>query len=116
MEIRKCDGRSYPAEHNGYPVEHNGYPAEHNGYPRHTGVGARDTCVSKNYLQVIHWRMEMQCKHKSMLGNKSHPMIICCVTLLAAIFFLTEPSVHLNHVDLVISCNNLFFGAIALVE
>ena len=39
MEIRKCDGR-----------EHNGYPAEHNGYPRQTGVGARDTCVSKNTL------------------------------------------------------------------
>ena len=50
MEIRKCDGREhngYPAEHNGYPAEHNGYPAEHNGYPRQTGVGARDTCVSK---------------------------------------------------------------------
>ena len=35
-------------EHNGYPAEHNGYPAEHNGYPGLTGVGARDTCVSKN--------------------------------------------------------------------
>ena len=34
-------------EHNGYPAEHNGYPAEHNGYPGLTGVGARDTCVSK---------------------------------------------------------------------
>ena len=49
MEIRKCDGR----EHNGYPAEHNGYPAEHNGYPTQTGVGARDTCVSKKgYLMV----------------------------------------------------------------
>ena len=38
-----------PAEHNGYPVEHNGYPAEHNGYPGLTGVGARDTCVSKKH-------------------------------------------------------------------
>ena len=50
MEIRKCDGREhngYPAEHNGYPAEHSGYPAEHNGYPGLTGVGARDTCVSK---------------------------------------------------------------------
>ena len=29
-------------------MEHNGYPAEHNGYPGLSGVGARDTCVSKN--------------------------------------------------------------------
>ena len=35
-------------EHNGYPAEHNGYPAEHNGYPGLSGVGARDTCMSKN--------------------------------------------------------------------
>ena len=45
----------YPAVHNGYHVVHNGYPAVHNGYPAvHngylglTGVGARDTCLTKN--------------------------------------------------------------------
>ena len=68
MEIRKCDGREhngYPAEHNGYPAEHNGYPAEHNGYPAEnngypglTGVGARDTCVSKNRKETkVAYRM-----------------------------------------------------------
>ena len=31
-------------------MEHNGYPAEHNGYPGLSGVGARDTCVSKKQI------------------------------------------------------------------
>ena len=51
------ENRKKMMEHNGYPAEHNGYPAEHNGYPGLSGVGARDTCVSKNIFP---------CKYKTL--------------------------------------------------